>query len=164
MKAIDIKTAFLQGDLLNRDVYIIPPPESECPPNVWKLNKCVYGLSDASLQWYLRIKSFVINSGGVISKLNPSLFLWYDQDKQLRGLMAVHVDDFLCKGSHKFLASLISKIENAYTVGKEESHNFRYVGLNIQCVNSNISVDQFSYIKGLNKVEINSSAKSSDVR
>ena len=44
LKAIDIKTAFLQGDLLNRDVYIIPPPELECPPNnVWKLNKCVYG-------------------------------------------------------------------------------------------------------------------------
>ena len=54
LSAIDIKTAFLQGDLLNQDVYIIPPPESEFPPNnVWKLNKCVYGLSDASLQWYL---------------------------------------------------------------------------------------------------------------
>ena len=68
----------------------------------------------------------------------------------------------LCTGSRKFLASLISKIENAFTVSKEESNNFRYVGSNIQCVNSNISVDQFSYIEGLNKVEINSSAKSSD--
>ena len=129
-------------------MYIIPPPESECPPNnIWKLNKCVYGLSDASLQWYSRIKSVVINIGGVISKFHPSLFLWYDQDKQLYGLMAVHVDDFLCTGSRKFLASLIPKIENAFTVGKEESNNFRYVDLNIQCVNLNISVDQLSISK-----------------
>ena len=99
----------------------------------------------------------------MISKFEPSLFLWYDQDKQLYGLIGVHVDDFLCTGSRKSLASLISKIENAFTVGKEESNNFHYVGLNIQCVNSNISVNQFLYIEGLNKVEINSSAKSSDM-
>ena len=56
LKSIDIKTAFLQGNLLNRDVFIQPLPEAKCAQTcIWKLNKCVYGLCDASLKWYSRI-------------------------------------------------------------------------------------------------------------
>ena len=40
LKAIDIKTAFLQGNLLNRDIFIQPPlPEAKYPQNcIWELN------------------------------------------------------------------------------------------------------------------------------
>ena len=31
LQSVDIKTAFLQGNLLNRDVYINPPREAGCP-------------------------------------------------------------------------------------------------------------------------------------
>ena len=50
LKSTDIKTAFLQRNLLNRDVFIQPPPKAKRPQNcIWKLNKCVYGLCDALL-------------------------------------------------------------------------------------------------------------------
>ena len=53
LQSVDIKTAFLQDNLLNRDVYINPPREAGCPStHTWKLNKCVYGLCEASLKWY----------------------------------------------------------------------------------------------------------------
>ena len=45
---IDVKAAFLQGKHIDSDVYIEPPPEIEKKDMVWKLNVCVYGLSDAS--------------------------------------------------------------------------------------------------------------------
>ena len=52
LKSVDIKTAFLQGEFLKRDVYLNPPPEAPCDNNqIWKLNKRVYGLTDASLMW-----------------------------------------------------------------------------------------------------------------
>ena len=44
--SIDIKSAFLQGKPLDRDIYLLPPKEANTE-NVWKLNQAVYGLSDA---------------------------------------------------------------------------------------------------------------------
>ena len=53
LKSIDIKTAFIQGETISRDVYLQPPPEAQCTEgHVLKLRKCVYGLSDASMRWY----------------------------------------------------------------------------------------------------------------
>lgn len=50
-KSIDIKTAFLQGKSIDRKVYIMPPKICNSD-NLWLLNKCVYGLADASFTWY----------------------------------------------------------------------------------------------------------------
>ena len=51
LKSIDIKTAFLQGEVIGRNVYLRPPTEAKCTKqHIWKLKKCVYGLSDASLK------------------------------------------------------------------------------------------------------------------
>ena len=48
-KSMDIKTAFLQSKKLDRLVYLDPPKEANVPPGyIWKLSKCVYGLTDAS--------------------------------------------------------------------------------------------------------------------
>ena len=60
LQSIDIKTAFLQGDSLKREIFVKPPPEAQCDLSIlWKLKKCVYGLTDASLMWYDRIIKFV---------------------------------------------------------------------------------------------------------
>ena len=46
LNAIDIKSAFLQGKRIDRTVILKPPKEAKT--RLWKFNKCVYGLSDAS--------------------------------------------------------------------------------------------------------------------
>ncbi|CAC5425237.1 unnamed protein product [Mytilus coruscus] len=56
-RTMDIKTAFLQGAEIERKIYVKPPIEAQCKDIIWKLRKCVYGLSDASLSWYNRVKS-----------------------------------------------------------------------------------------------------------
>ena len=39
------------------EMHVIPPPESNIPERyLWRLNKCTYGLSDASLAWYSRTR------------------------------------------------------------------------------------------------------------
>ena len=41
-QAIDIKTAFLQSEPIEREAYVIPPQEANEKDNViWKLKKCV---------------------------------------------------------------------------------------------------------------------------
>ena len=47
LNAIDIKTVFLQGQPISRDIYVIPPKEAKTN-SIWKLEKCIYGLLDAS--------------------------------------------------------------------------------------------------------------------
>lgn len=51
MHTMDIKTAFLQGAEISRKIFIRPPEEANQKNVVWQLRKCVYGLSDASLNW-----------------------------------------------------------------------------------------------------------------
>ena len=90
-----IKTAFLQGKNLIIDVYIKPPTEAHCNMDqIWKLNKCVFGLIDPSLMWYKRVKKFAYENGGKSSIADTVLFVWHHN--KLIGITNVHLDDFLC--------------------------------------------------------------------
>ena len=72
LNAIDIKTAFLQGDRIDRRIYVIPPKEANTT-NFWQLKKCIYGLGDASRKWYNRVKIYLLPLGLVMSKADPAL-------------------------------------------------------------------------------------------
>lgn len=61
---------------------------------------CVYGLADALLYWYNRVKDIVLKAGGKMSKVDPAVFCWLEQDCIVTGVLACHVDDFLW-GVHK---------------------------------------------------------------
>ena len=140
LKSIDIKTAFLQGELLKRDVYLKPPPEVHGDNQIWKLNKCVYGLTDASLMWFKKVKKFVDENNGTSSITDPALFLSHHNDK-LIGVMTVQVDDFLCAGTDLFYLNIISKLRETLSVGREKHCNFRHLGLNIQSEKFHIATD-----------------------
>ena len=58
--SFDISTAFLQGCQITRDVFLRPPPEIGEPGMVMKLNKSVYGLVDAPLQWYEALNEGIV--------------------------------------------------------------------------------------------------------
>ena len=53
----DIKAAFLQGTDIQRDIYVKPPKEANCPNSLWKLKKVVYGLNDAARNWFFSVKN-----------------------------------------------------------------------------------------------------------
>ena len=60
--SLDVKAAYLQGNLIERDIYLRPPPEYN-NGQLWKLNKTVYGLCDAARAWYLRVKQELLSLG-----------------------------------------------------------------------------------------------------
>ena len=76
----------------------------------------MYNLSDASLTWYTRVKKFVTESNSVISKIDPSLFIWCNTKQGVVGLMAIHVDDFLCIGDNDFIESILSKLHDNFVL------------------------------------------------
>ena len=79
LENIDTKAATFQGDSLNRDVFVEPPVEADCNESfLWKLDKCIHGLSDSSFMWYDRFRKFMSSCKSKVSRVDPALFLWHE--------------------------------------------------------------------------------------
>ena len=152
LNSIDIKTAFLQGENIDRELYILPPKEANTD-KIWRLIKCPYGLVNASRKWYIKVKDVLISSDVKMSKADPSLFYYY-HNNELQGIVAIHVDDFLWCGNDYFFRNVIEKIHNEFIIGKEFNTAFRYLGLDLKEHKDHILLDQAHYIDSLNTVNI----------
>ena len=153
LSSLDIKTAFLQGEKIDRDVYLRPPKEAKCDPGiVWKLHKCVYGLPDASLKWYEKVRKSMEALNGKMSVLDNALFMWH-KNGVLIGMVAVHVEDFLCAGNDMFLKKVKPCLGDTFSVGKEEATTFRYIGLHLDQTENSLFIHQKSYVSSLEPLE-----------
>ena len=153
-RSMDIKTAFLQSKPIERVVFVEPPPEAKVPSgHIWKLLKCVYGLTDASRSWYLTVKNQLNKLGAVASKLDEAIYTWHFEGK-LHGIIATHVDDFCFAGSKMFQTSVIDKIYKIFKVKSEEVNEFRYLGLDVKKKRGEITLGQDEYMKKLKPISI----------
>ena len=82
LNSLDVKTAFLQGKVIERIVYVRPPKEANTS-EVWKLQKCVYGLADASRFWYLKLKEKLIKLRALSSTLDKGILIWAKEHTKL---------------------------------------------------------------------------------
>ena len=62
LTSVDIRAAFLQSKVLDRDVYIEPPADVKKPDILWKLRK---PLDEASRKFWLQVKDIFMNSLGL---------------------------------------------------------------------------------------------------
>ena len=150
IKSTDVKSAFLQGQELQRDVYLQPPKEAcTSKEDIWKLRRCLYGLNDAARQFYLSLSEELIKLGAEKSQLDPSLFAFYSK-KGLEGLLVSHVDDFLHAGEQSF-ENTMDKLCMRFSAGSKETRTFKYTGYQLhQQKDYSIIMDQNEYIKNVN--------------
>lgn len=142
--SLDVKAAYLQGNPIEREVYLKPPPEF-FDGHLWKLKKTVYGLNDAARAWYVRVRDELLKLNLTMSLLDPALFS-FKENGEFSGLLCVYVDDFLWTGTLSFEENIISKIINLFKIGSSENTSFKYIGLNLnQCNEGGLTLDQFHY-------------------
>lgn len=90
---LDVNNAFLHGDL-DEEIYMKMPEGISNPHNkVFKLQKSLYGLKQASRQWHSKLVDFLKSQGYTQSKNDYSIFL--KQTHQHMTIVAVYVDDIL---------------------------------------------------------------------
>ena len=149
----------MQGNSLKREIFVKPPPEAQCDLSIlWKLSKCVYGLTDASLMWYDRIIKFVTTCNSKVSKIDPALFLWH-KNMNLEGFINVHVDDFLWAGTENFKQTVISQLKETFHIGRIKNTMFNFLGLKLNQTNEDITVNQYDYIQSLEMIKTDLSKK-----
>ncbi len=112
VQAFDVETAFLNGEGIDRELYVRPPFDLEGvdPHALWKIKKGVFGLSEAPRLWWLRIRKDLLETGWQELPVAPATFVLKDLAGALCGLLVLHVDDGLVCGPgewhEKALASL----------------------------------------------------------
>jgi hypothetical protein len=150
--SMDITAAFLQGMPIERTVYLIPPKEA-CTDKLWKLKKAVYGLSDASRQWYDKVKEELLKKGVVKSTYDGALFIWRQGDT-LKGIFCCHVDDFFYAGSPDYHQTVIAHLRHCFSLSSEDTTIITYTGISFSQFVNSISMHQNEFIQTLQPITI----------
>ena len=144
----DISSAFLQGSEMDRSVYVKPPREANQAGKLWLLNKCLYGLKDASRKWYLKVVNKLKELDFKTSKYDSGMF-YLLKDGKLIGIVALHVDDFLHAGSKYFNTIILPQLLGCFKVGKSETKEFMYTGFYLKQTKEGIRLDQNKYVQNV---------------
>jgi hypothetical protein len=127
IEQLDIKTAFLNGELPG-EVYMRCPPGFESKNKVWRLHKAIYGLKQAALTWYDTMKKSLLAKGFSVGDSDPCLFMAELEGSKV--LMVVHVDDCLIVAAPSAMAATKRIINSLYEM-KDLGPAHCFLGLEI---------------------------------
>ena len=150
-------SAFLQGEDLNRSIFVTPPKEANMPGTLWRMKKAAYGLYDASRRWWIKVIQVLKELGGK-TLVGDESFLYFHKDGVLVGLIALHVDDFQGTGTDAFFQDVMDKICIKFKISKRERGNFKYTGVNVRNNGGEIIIDQHDYAESLEEIVIDPKA------
>lgn len=150
---LDISNAFLNGDL-DEEIYMTLPPGytpkngETLPPNaVCKLQKSLYGLKQASRQWFLKLSGTLLQLGFTKSNSDHSLFI-----RNVHGIytaVLVYVDDIIIASNNdEDVTQLKIDLNDAFKLRDLGILKY-FLGLEIARSTKGISVCQRKYTLGL---------------
>jgi hypothetical protein len=141
---LDVNNAFLHGNL-DEEVYMSLPPgfNKKGESKVCKLNKSLYGLKQASRQWFAKFSSALIEFGFVQSKADYTLFTRTLEDSFIA--LLVYVDDIVIASDNAAEVSKFIQLLNDRFKLKDLGQLKYFLGLEIARSELGISVCQRKY-------------------
>ena len=92
---MDVKTAFLNGDI-DETFYMVQPENfvsGDTKRMVCKLKKSIYGLKQASRQWYYKFHQVIISYGFEMNMVDDCIYHKFSRSKHI--YLVLYVDDIL---------------------------------------------------------------------
>ncbi|KAL2235826.1 UNVERIFIED_CONTAM: Retrovirus-related Pol polyprotein from transposon TNT 1-94 [Sesamum indicum] len=98
LQQMDVKTAFLHGDL-EEEIYMVQPEGyNGDDQQVCRLKKSLYGLKQAPRQWYRKFDNFMLEIG--FSRCNTDHCCYVKRFDEFFIILLLYVDDMLIAGSN----------------------------------------------------------------
>jgi hypothetical protein len=149
MHQMDVKTAFLNGDL-EEEIYMEQPEgfvEEGQEDLVCKVNKALYGLRQSQRVWNKRINKSLVSKGFKRSHADPSLYI--KQTRRYILIVLIYVDDLILLSSDKEkMSELKASLEEEYNMSDlGELHFFLGVHIERNRAARTITLHQRSYIE-----------------
>ena len=153
----DVSSAFLQTEAKeeHQELYIRVPTEVAHlfldelghPSYVLKLVRSFYGLTTAPRAWWLDISAKLAKLGWKQLKTDRCLWVLFDEDGKLHGIIGVHVDDFLAGGAaSRLFREMRLQLRSLYRWGTWTSGQSEFSGLRVrQYKNYEIELDLEDY-------------------
>ena len=144
---MDVKNAFLNGDL-NEEVYMVSPPGvAHQSGEVCRLRKALYGLKQAPRAWFEKFSTVITSLGFRPSDHDSALFVrctgaW-------RIILSLYVDDMIITGDdHAGIASLKTDLANRFAM-KDLGLLRYFLGIEVAQSSQGYLLSQTKYISDL---------------
>jgi hypothetical protein len=131
LQQMDVKTTFLNGDL-EEEVYMKQPegfPSSDGEKLVFKLKKSLYGLKQASRQWYLKFHNVISSFGFVENIMDQCIYLKVSGSKFF--FLVLYVDDILLATNDKGLLYEVKQFLSKNFDMKDMGEAYYVIGIKI---------------------------------
>ena len=87
-----------------------PPSDTKKQGIIWKLNKPLYGLDDASRKFWLRVRDVFLNKLHLKTIEGDEAFYYRNVDGDFQGAVLTHVDDFKLTGTNDFMEEILKVV------------------------------------------------------
>ncbi len=150
MLQLDVKTAFLNGDL-NEELFMEQPIGFVNPDRrgaVCKLNRSLYGLKQAPRAWNLKFHNSLTGFGFVRSSADPCVYVL--KETGCLTIIAIWVDDGLvCSSSSEKLAGVVNYLAKNFEMTSGPAECFVGVQIMLDQDQNTIRLSQENYINRL---------------
>uniref|UniRef100_A0A2N9IAK3 CCHC-type domain-containing protein n=1 Tax=Fagus sylvatica TaxID=28930 RepID=A0A2N9IAK3_FAGSY len=126
---MDVKNAFLNGDLTEKVYMQAPPGYSDCPDKVCLLRRALYGLKQAPRAWFAKFSSIVHQFGFSSSSHDTALFIRRSDKGMI--LLLLYVDDMIITGDdHSGISDFKLFLHQQFEM-KDLGHLSYFLGLEV---------------------------------
>ncbi|CAM8908070.1 unnamed protein product [Rhodiola kirilowii] len=143
---LDVDNAFLHGTL-DEEVYMKLPPgfykKEKAAGKVCKLVKSIYGLKQASRQWFAKFSASLVEFGFKPSLNDYSLFTLMQGSDFL--ILLVYVDDVIITGNSETLMAAVKQFIHEKFRIKDLGHLKYFLGLEVARSTDGIILNQRKY-------------------
>lgn len=144
---MDVKNAFLHGDLAE-DIFMKPPPGLfSSSEGVCKLKRSLYGLRQAPRAWFEKFRSTLLGFSFSQSQYDSSLFIHHTSAGIV--LLLIYVDDMIITGSDQASIQLLKQQLQASFHMKDLGYLHYFLGLEVHSDSKGIFLNQHKYTEDL---------------